>query len=295
MTKTTLLQHTTKGAKALALVALSIAGTHAYAQKGFELGLNSGVQSSTLINKEDQAAGQELDFSQKIHIPIGITAAYTFNNHMGVEVDFIYTHQGQGYKGVAVANPDGKVMSNAFSAIASDNGDPLVTGASYTAETKFTNIKIPILFRYTGNTDKKVYFHSFIGPQIDMISAVSYSVNGNNMWFKGSDQQASDMYKKMTIDGVLGVGAGINITSNIVLTADLRLEYGLGDVEKKDATLSFGGVTAGNFYGSGRSATNSDSAGLMIGLTYKFNKKAPAKTTKTTKTTTKTTTTKTKK
>ena len=288
MTKHTFLQTTTKSAKVIALCALSLAGTQSYAQKGFDVGLNSGVQTSSLINKQDQAAGEELDYSQKIHVPIGINVGYTFTKHMGVELDFIYVTQGQGYKGVAVANPDGNVMSSAFSGLAQLNGDSLVTGASYTAETRFTNIKIPILFRYTGNTDKKVYFHSFIGPQIDMISSVTYYVNGNKTPFTGLDQTPSDMYKKMTLDGVLGVGAGFNLSSNLVLSADLRLEYGLGDVEKKSATLSSGGIQGGDFYGSGRTATNNASGGLMVALTYKFAKKA---TSKTTKTTTKTTTT----
>ena len=287
MTKTTFLQTTTKSAKVIALCALSLAGTQSYAQKGFDVGLNSGVQTSSLINKQDQAAGEELDYSQKIHVPIGINVGYTFTKHMGVELDFIYVTQGQGYKGVAVANPDDNVMSSTFAGVADLNGKPVVVGDSYTAETRFSNIKIPVLFRYTGNTDKKVYFHSFIGPQIDMISSVNYYVNGNKSPLTGYDQTPSDMYKKMTIDGVLGVGAGFNLTSNLVLSADLRLEYGLGDVEKKSATISQGNIS-GNFYGSGRTATNNAAGGLMVALTYKFAKKA---TSKTTKTTTKTTTT----
>ena len=282
MTKHTFLQTTTKSAKVIALCALSLAGTQSYAQKGFDVGLNSGVQTSSLINKQDQAAGEELDYSQKIHIPVGINVGYTFTKHMGVELDFIYVTQGQGYKGAVVNNPDPNVLSGLFYNLAYLNNINLTN--NYTAEIKLTNIKIPFLFRYTGNTDKKVFFHSFIGPQMDMVTGVKYYVNGTETPFKNESIQPKDVYKKMTIDGVLGIGAGMNLTSNLMLSADLRLEYGMGDIEDKSASDGSGG----KFYPSGRSATNNAAGGLMVALTYKFAKKA---TSKTTKTTTKTTTT----
>ena len=63
---------------------------------------------------------------------------------------------------------------------------------------------------------------------------------------------------------------------NLVLTAHLRLDYGFGDVEKKDEMFTSGGVQQ-RFYSTGRVATHNATGGLMIGLNYKFVKKEKEK------------------
>ena len=69
---------------------------------------------------------------------------------------------------------------------------------------------------------------------------------------------------------MLALGAGFNITEHFLLTAHLRFDYGFGDVEKKDITISYAGLPATNFYSSGRSATHNATAGLLIGINYKL-------------------------
>ncbi len=133
-----------------------------------------------------------------------------------------------------------------------------------------------MLFRYTGDNTKKTYFSSFIGPQIDMLSAASVQVNSQNASFSKFNTTATDLYKKTTLDAVFGVGVGINLSKNLVLSGHLRLDYGLGDAEDKSVT-----VGGGKLYNSARAATHNATGGALIGLTYRLTKKA--KTTEKTK------------
>jgi hypothetical protein len=78
------------------------------------------------------------------------------------------------------------------------------------------------------------------------------------------------LYKPVTISWVLAGGGAYNLTSSLVLTARLRLDYGFADVEKKDVMVSYNGAAPVRFYSSARKTTHSATAGLMIGLDFKL-------------------------
>jgi hypothetical protein len=81
------------------------------------------------------------------------------------------------------------------------------------------------------------------------------------------------LYNSAGVDAVLNIGAGFNLTKNLVLTAQINLDCGLGDAEDKsfEFPVNFGGiVTEVHPYASNRSSTTNGSVGLRLGLSYKF-------------------------
>ncbi len=265
--------------QAVAICALTMACTPVFAQKGFDFGLKGNIQTTSLINSNDQAAGTELDYKNYTTMALGVSAGYSFNNHTGVEINILSSKQGQGYVGETsqINGNSGLILSGLFASFALAQGIPF-TG-NYTARITTNVIKVPILFRYTGNTTKKVYFSSFIGPQINILSKVKFTINDQDVSFSGSGNKPEDLYKKTTFDVAFGFGAGFNLSKNINLSVHLRLDYGLGDMEDKSFIPS---GASDKFWPAGRASTHNATGGGLISLNYKLIKKAPAAATKTT-------------
>ncbi len=259
--------------KAITAVAFSLACGPVFAQSGFDFGLKGIFQASALINKQDQAAGTELDYKVKTGISGGVSVGYSFTKHLGAEIDILSSTQGQGYVGVVsqINNNSAPILSYEFKNLAFSNSIPF-TG-NYTAQIYLHTLKIPILFRYTGDNTKKVFFSSFIGPQINMLSSASLKINDKDAPLSASAKMNfTDGYKKTTLDLAFGFGAGLNITDNLVVSLHLRLDYGMGDVENKSASIT---TTSGkvNYYDATRTANNNATGGGMVSLSYRLVKK----------------------
>ena len=264
--------------KCVAAGCLLFIGAPSFAQSGFDFGLKGFLGTSSLLNSTDQAAGPELDYKNSIKIAGGISGGYNFNKHIGVELNVLYAKQGQSYKGeVSQITPSANgalILSDEFASLAAYNN--VAFSGNYTADISTTCIKIPVLFRYTGDNTKGVYFSSFIGPQIDILNSANVQVNGQSVSLAAYNIKEEDLYKKTTVDAVLGLGVGINLPANLVLSAHLRFDYGLGDVENKSETVSAFGSSV-RVYSSERAATNNATGGLLISLNYKLVKKPVTK------------------
>jgi len=258
--------------KIIAISALSFFSGHAFAQTGFDFGLKGIVQASSLINGPDYAAGNELNFKNRAAFGGGVGAGYSFNKHIGAEIDILYSPEGTQYTGDETLIPavDKGAFGNELKRVAQLNNIPF--SGNYTASTYLNYIKIPILFRYNTNNTKTVFFSLFLGPQFDILSSATMKINGQTVNTVGTNLKASDVYNKSGFDGVLGLGLGINLSKNFVLTGHLRFDYGFGDAENKSAT------DAGSpFYSSKRGTTNNATGGGLISLNYKLVKKEKEK------------------
>jgi Outer membrane protein beta-barrel domain len=210
----------------------------------------------------------------KFRVAYGLGVGYTFSKHFGAGIDLLFSKQGVGYKGNVIAGADHATLYHEFDTLANRNGTGF--NSTYTADVALSTMKIPIMLRYTGNCTKKIFFNSFIGPQINMLSKVAIKVNDKDANFTGMGVSANDLYKKMTMDLVLGLGAGMNLNENLLLNAGIRIDYGMGDVENKSVTFTSNSGTQ-KIYDPARATTNNITGGVWISLSYKFVKKAPAK------------------
>ena len=141
------------------------------------------------------------------------------------------------------------------------------TTGQYQAKAELNSIKIPVLFKFSCDNTKRVYYTLSAGPQLNLLSDAVYELNNVDVLLPGVNLTPSDTYKKVTIDGVLAFGAGFNVSKHFALSAQARFDYGFQDVEKKD--LNFG-IPTQSYYPSGRSGTHNATAALMLGVSYKL-------------------------
>ncbi|MEP6674926.1 MAG: porin family protein [Ferruginibacter sp.] len=249
------------------VIILSVSLQIAFAQKGFDLGIRYLLTESALYNKSDKNSSAIKRESTLSYFSGGIALGYNFNRHMGIELDILHSRQGQEFSGMNTLNSTGNAFNHEVAIIASANNDQ--TAGAYQAKAELNMLKIPVLLRLSTDNSKPFYFHVNVGPQLDFLQSAVFEYNGEDVELPGTGIEPKDVYRKLTIDGVLGVGAGFKMSKHWNLLAQARFDYGVQDVEKKNSTYSFNNVQQ-PYYGNGRDATHNATAALMVGFNYKF-------------------------
>jgi hypothetical protein len=208
------------------------------AQKfGFQLeGQGKSIISSTwLLNNNISDKGDDQDYAPGWGTTYGIGINGYFNS-VGLGVELLGgTHKGA-YKGS-------------------------VGPIDYTSEVQLKQFQIPILLKLRGESGG--YFE--IGPQFNIISSARYTYDG--MVNSTSDEKSN--YENYT-SVVMGFGANIQLSKSIPLglMMGMRLNYGFTDAKGVDA-LGFN-LNNSLLYPT-YEKTMAVSAGLQLGLSYKFN------------------------
>ena len=208
------------------------------AQKfGFQLeGQGKSIISSTwLLNNNISDKGDDQEYAPGWGTTYGVGINGYFNS-VGLGVEILGgTHKGA-YKGT-------------------------ILGSDYTSEVQLKQFQIPILLKLRGESGG--YFE--IGPQFNIISSARYTYDG--MVNSTSDVKSS--YQNYT-SVVMGFGANVQLSKSIPLglIMGMRLNYGFADAKGVDAM----GVNLSNslLYPTYQK-TMAVSAGLQLGLSYKFN------------------------
>ena len=204
---------------------------------GFQLeGQLKGMESSTwLINNNISDKGAEQDYAPGWGTTFGLGINGYFKS-VGLGVEFLGgTHKGA-YKG-------------SFGAI------------DYTSEVQLKQFQIPILLKLRGESGG--YFE--IGPQFNIISSARYTRNG----LVNETKDVKSSYQNYT-SVVMGFGANVQLSKSIPLglLIGMRLNYGFADAKGVDA---LGKSLSNSIYYPTYQKTMAVSAGLQLGLSYKFN------------------------
>lgn len=217
--------------KAILLSMMSVATlfifvTGAKAQKGFYAGVQGGSRLSVMFNKTD-ADKPDADYKSKSGYAYGVSAGYNFSRHMGIGTEVTYSKTKQRY---------------------SNNG------VSY--KQKFNYLKIPVLFIYNTNPERKFIFTAKAGPQLGMLHKATISEASNS----DLNGNAKEQYKKFTFGAMAGAGVRVKLVDKIYLDAGIHLDGTISNTENKD----------NKFYTTGRSKTHDLNAGLEVGIRYFF-------------------------
>jgi len=199
---------------------------NAKAQKGFYAGAQGVAQLSVMFNESDVDKPGS-DYKSKFGTAFGLNAGYNFNNHMGIGTEVNYATIKQRY---------------------SDNT------VHYTQ--KFNYLKIPVLFTYNTNPDKKIIFTAKAGPQLGILLRSNISGSSNSA-LNGSTK---DQYKKLTFGAMAGAGVRVRMLDNIYLDAGLHIDGTISNTEDKDY----------KGYAATRSKTHDLNAGIEVGIKYFF-------------------------
>jgi opacity protein-like surface antigen len=200
--------------------------TGAKAQKGLYVGVQGAAQVSVMFNETD-ADQPGADYKSKFGTAFGVNAGYNFGKHMGVGTEVTYATIKQRY---------------------------IDNSSSFTQ--KFNYLKIPVLFTYNTNPERKVMFTAKAGPQLGILlrskitDASNSALNGNT----------KDQYKKLTFGAMAGAGVRMRMLDNVYLDAGLHVDGTISNTENKD----YKGFAAN------RSKAHDLNMGLEVGIKYFF-------------------------
>lgn len=253
---------------ALALVVLSF--TTASAQQGLQFGLRINPELTGYQNTSDANASSELQFASHFsYLSFGAGAIYNIDKNIGFGVDILFSREGQAYTGTFNNTPP---RSDAYSAIVAKqlslNGEVVIGG--YVALAEINYIKIPLMLSITTDNTQAFFLTLLVGPQLNFLHGAAQEVNQTDHDYPNTTITPNDLYNSFALGAVIAVGGSINLSPQWVLSGKLRFDYGLTDAENKDLMVSYHGAPAVKFYSSDRTASHTETIGLMIGLDIKL-------------------------
>lgn len=244
--------------------------TRSSAQTGLEVGIRFNPEFTEIMNRNDLDAGDQLDYASHFtYISFGFGAIYNINNNIGLGVDLLFSREGQAFTGNFNGAP---LDSAAYSSVVTTQtflNDVVITG-NYKALAELNYVKLPLMLSLTSDNTKPLFFTMLVGPQFNFLEGVAQEVNGEDLEYPNTDINLKDLYQPVTISGMLAVGGAYHLMTRVVLSAQIRFDYGFNDSEKKDAMVSYFGADAVRFYSAERTTARALTTGLMIGVNYKL-------------------------
>lgn len=211
---------------AIAVAASVSISTSVKAQKGFYAGAQGVAQINIMFNETD-ANKPGADYKSKLGTSFGLSGGYNFTKNMGVGAEVMYATIKQRY------------MDNSV---------------RYTQ--KFNYLKIPVVFTYNTNPDRKFMFTAKAGPQVGILLKSGIS-GATDPKLNGSTKS---QYKNVTFGAMVGTGVRMRMTDNIFLDAGLRVDGSFTNTENKHY----------HGYAAGRTKSHDINVGLELGVKYFF-------------------------
>jgi len=234
-----------------------------------ELGIRYNPEFTYLLNKNDNNAGSNLSLTSNFaYYSLGAGGIINFNNYLGIAVDLLFSREGQRFEG----NFTGSFDASTYSLVVRRQLDlnNLESSGNYVAKAELNYIKIPLMISITSDNTRQFFFTLQAGPQFNFLVDVAQEVNHHDLDYPNNNINPIDLYKSFTINGVLAVGSAYNLSSHLILSAKVRVDYGFNDVENKDIMVSYNGAAPFPFYSPDRQATHSLTVGLLLGLDFKL-------------------------
>ena len=256
--------------KIITIILVMMSFTSVYAQQGLQFGLRINPELTGYQNTSDANASSELQFkSQFSYLSFGAGAIYNIDKNIGFAVDILFSREGQAYSGTFNGNAP---RADAYSAIVNKqlslSGEVIKGG--YVALAEINYIKIPLMISVTTDNTQSFFLTLLVGPQLNFLHGIAQEVNLVDHDYPNTSITPNDLYNSFTLGAVIAVGASLNLSPQWVLSGRLRFDYGLGDAENKNVMVSYSGAPAVKFYSSDRSASHTETIGLMIGIDIKL-------------------------
>lgn len=209
----------------------------AFAQKGLEVGVRIIPQSVWIINDDDAARGDGLDYTRTWGMAYGVQAGYNFLDFLGVQTGLLYSGQGQKYVG------DG---SSGFEKW----------------HTKLNYLKIPILLKVNSNPDAGAHFVVTAGVQYGILTGASYTINEDEIDTHPLGYSIKEAFAN-DLAAVFSLGARFRVSDNFNLGLSFRGDYSLTDIQNRDLMVGNEPV-----YADDRAPSANLTGGIMIEANY---------------------------
>jgi hypothetical protein len=206
-----------------------------FSQKGGFIGIRIIPQSAWILNDDDFDSG-DFDFKTPFSVAFALDGGYMFNNTVGIELQMLYSPQGQKY--------------------VDDQGNDFAT-------IKNDYFKIPVLFRLRSDGGKVAFLFN-VGPEFGfLVSSGITSQQGMVGPPFLSDSRA--YYNDFEFSVMIGFGTSIALGTNLQLDLMIKLDYGITELE-----TALGKEELYDYKGDGRSDSHNALAGFSVGLNYLF-------------------------
>ena len=247
--------------KKLALIGIVFAfvSFHSYGQKAqlgfFYLPQKTSI-SNSISDKDDPIYQNKTTFGGGA----GINFTYWPSEYMGIQIGLMYISHNQKFIS--------KYKDLAY------NDDSMRT---YKGKKRLDYLKVPLLLVSSVPIGKKMNLFGYAGPQFSYLlkgdgAIVIYKHHGDGISdYFDLPPSGSNFYNKFLIEAVLGGGVAFNLTPELSVSASLRLDYSISDVENKDAVvyedldLNYPLYTFGD---EDRKKAHNSSIGIMLGFNY---------------------------
>ena len=228
--------------------------SNSLAQQGLEftVGYTPGV--SFILNDQDFAEGEQLNFTATYGSQFGLTVGYNFSDFVGVATGF----------GLASINQN---YVTDFENVSDQN----------TFNRRLSYIRIPLLLRVGGDPTRGAGAYFRIGPHFDFLTVATGEYNDNNGLIQGRtetnyrDQQdlgGNDLtvFEQTVVGVTIEIGGRIRISDVMGVLVAFHLESSLTNPEGTDARFFF--PSDGTILNPTRDRAWNIMPGLHIGFQY---------------------------
>ena len=234
---------------AVALLAANLS----FAQKGLEVGVEFTPAVTFILNDEDFAEGEALNFKGTFGYNTGLSLGYNFTEGLGISSGLLLSRQGQNYvtdyAGVAKADQD------EFSR-------------------NLTYVRLPLLLKFNSDPTASSGSYFRFGPHFDFLSGARFKYDDKSFFngdadinlLKDNGFNDLEIYKKVVFGLTLEFGGSANINEYLKLTFMLHLSGNLNS-EGVDAAQIFY-PTSGTILSPERQPAYNVMGGLNVGLRY---------------------------
>lgn len=225
-----------------------------FAQKGIEVGINGTATSPWILNDEDFAEGENLDFRFNYGFNVGASLGFNLTDNFGISTGITYVSGGQRY-------------ITAYENVAKAD--------QITSRMDLRYIRVPVLFKFNGDINASTSGFFRIGPHFDFIQKALYTtdnippllgVDRNIKTDFLNDVGSYKVYNKSVVGLTLEMGSQFALAENLKFVLAFQLAGSLSNIEGEDAKRYF--ATSGTILSPERSKAWHVSAGITLGVNY---------------------------
>jgi hypothetical protein len=209
--------------------ALLFSSTLSFAQKGLEVGISFTPASPGILNDEDFAVGDDLNFRGTFGFNTGLTLGYNFTDAVGLHTGIQLSRQGQNY--INYNSAPEKADMDVFSR-------------------RLGYIRVPVLLKFNGDPSASSMAYFRIGPHFDILNSAKYKYDSK---YSGTLSQLSnydkeidlknysvnnvkkEIYKSLVVGMTLEMGGAVNMTDELKLVFMLHLSGSLTNPEGENS------------------------------------------------------------
>ncbi len=242
------------------ILILFISANLLFAQKGVEYSAFISPNFSWIINNNDKALSDTDRCLPSFGGSAGLTVGYNFTDNFGLATGLAFVYSQQNYIKISSINEIDKLQ--------------------HTKNRRLSYLRLPILFRLSGDPQARVTYYARFGANVDMLltanSTESYPITAsvkdveiNYRNVKDGNGNKQTIFNQFVFGLMADIGAKIRINDHFALLFLLHLESSISNIDAEDAPKYFPSeqIEVEDVYGKATFLQREHTTFLMSGIT----------------------------